>query len=357
MTSRVAIAGAGMVGTYAYRLLQRSGISADIYGDQKGHGVCGIHPCAWGTTTEFPALVRAAGLDPNEYIFRIVRAVNFEGVDLKAHLMTFNKPKLVRDLLAGEHVIPGAVPPGRYERIIDATGVARAYLPPAENEILIPCVQHKVRSKARDSTKFVIKYGNIGYCWAFPLAGNEFHIGAGSLLEDPKEMLTESGLLDPSDDVICGCSGTVRSTSPANCRPFVVHDAARGCSVWGVGESIGAVGPIAGEGVVPGMTSANLLLAEWDDPDRYAARILRTFSWMAGERKVINKVWRGERLSIPDWIILRGAGKRMGSEVSLGEVRTLLHCLTKFENRAGKADAEDSAPTVGEPAASGIGNR
>lgn len=340
MRATVAIAGAGMVGSYLYRLLQRSGISADIYGDDSGNVVCGLRPCGWGTTFEFSDRVRAAGLDPNEYILRRVKAVNFEGVDINARLMTFNKPKLVKDLLADATIASGRIPSGRYERVIDATGMARAYLPPVEDQVLIPCIQYRVRSDFRDNSKFVIRYGNIGYSWSFPLAGNEFHIGAGSLLESPKEMLSETGFPESHDSIICRCAGTVRTSAPDRCLPFVAHNPYLRCTVWGVGESVGVVGPITGEGVGPGLASAKLLLENWDDPERYTARLLRSFSWMTGERTVIDRVWRKERLTIADWAVLRGTGKRMGSEVSLAEVRSLLRCLNKYARKGERASGE-----------------
>src|SRR5512137_507725 len=105
MEGRVAIAGAGMIGSYLYRLLEGQGMKPDIYGDTAGHATCGINPCAWGSTSSFRQHVSAAGLDPEQYVFKDFRVVNFEGVDMRAHLLTFDKPRLINDLLKGVKVL------------------------------------------------------------------------------------------------------------------------------------------------------------------------------------------------------------------------------------------------------------
>ncbi len=342
MTARVAIAGAGAVGTYLYRLLQRSGISADLYSDGARFGACGIRPCGWGASSEFPDLVRAAGLDPNVYMMKNLRTVDFDGTIMSARLLTFDKPRLLRDLLSAAPVIEGRVPRGRYERVIDATGLARAYLPSTADEIVIPCVQYRVRNPARDGSRVVIRYGNVGYSWVFPLANDEFHIGAGSVRENAKHLLEEMGFPESGDTTLCSCEAAVRTSSPDRCLPFVSYNQELESYVWGVGEAVGTVGPITGEGVVPGMRSAQVLIENWDDPERYTTRLLKTFSWMAGERRAIDKVLRGERLSISDWLVLRGSGKRMGSELNIGGVKSLLACLNKYADQDGLFEGHDA---------------
>jgi hypothetical protein len=329
MVSEVAIAGAGMIGSYLHRLLELQGISSDIYGQAVSHTSCGINPCAWGATRPFRQHVKAVGMDPEKYILKDFKVVNFENVDMRASLLTFDKPLFIRDLRECADVIEGPVPKGKYERIIDATGAARAYLPPITNDLLVPCVQYRVKADNADSSRVTILYGNLGYSWIFPLSDTEFHIGAGSLLADPRETLRESGFLKPGWKRLCGCSGKVRSTSPLGSRPFIFANPSVECDVWGVGEAIGAVAPIAGEGIVPGMASARLLVASWGSPRRYISRTLKEFSWMIGEKAVIDKVSSGEQLGLQDWLILRRTGRRMGAPVTLRETRELLKCLER----------------------------
>lgn len=328
-----------MVGSYLHRLLKTKGIAADLYGDEQGHAACGINPCAWGSTSGFRDHVKAAGLDPEDYVLRDFTIVNFEGVDMEARLLTFDKPRLIRDLRGGDKAIERPIPLRKYERVIDATGVKRAYLPAIEDDLLVPCLQHRVTAEGVDSSKVVIQYGNLGYAWRFPLSNTEFHIGAGSLLADPEETLRDSGFLDIGGKIVCSCSGKVRSTAPRRSQPFISKDTALASEIWGVGESIGAVAPIAGEGITPGMASARILLDCWDAPRTYTSRILKEFAWMMGERRVIGKVARNQPLHVRDWLTLRKTGFRMGSSVSLNDTREILKCLTKPQACNGKAKA------------------
>jgi flavin-dependent dehydrogenase len=60
---RIAIAGAGLAGSYAYRLLALRGCrTVDIF-DIRHRIACGIHPCGFGVDDRFDELVGHAGLD------------------------------------------------------------------------------------------------------------------------------------------------------------------------------------------------------------------------------------------------------------------------------------------------------
>lgn len=325
----VAIAGAGMVGSYLHRILENSGVPADLFTTNGLNTSCGISPCAWGTSRPFFDLVRSSGLDPYDYVMRQANKIVFQGVELRGNLLTFNKPKLIKDLQNGTHIIDGPVMPNGYERVIDATGVARAYLPPVRDDLTVPCVQYRVSGADLDPSAVYIKYGNIGYSWSFPLSETEFHIGGGSVAVDPDEMLRMSGLLDRGGKALCGCRGRVRISTPQNSAPFVSVNAELGCEVWGVGEAIGVVAPIAGEGVTHGMRSARILERCWDDPRAYEAAIKDEYSWMPAERKILEKLISGGSLSIRDWRALVRMGRRMGADLGMKETMSLLSFLVR----------------------------
>ncbi len=325
----VAIAGAGMVGSYLHRMLEKSGIPADLYTTNGLNTTCGISPCAWGTSRPFFDLVRSSGLDPYDYVMRHATKVIFQGTELRADLMTFDKPKLIRDLQNGTQIIEGHVRANGYERVIDATGTARAYLPPVGNDLTVPCVQYRVSGADLDPSAVYITYGNIGYSWSFPLSETDFHVGGGSIAVDPREMLHRSGMLNHGGKVLCGCKGRVRISTPQRSAPFVSVNPDLGCEVWGVGEAIGVVAPIAGEGVVHGMKSARILQSCWEDPDVYSATIRAEYSWMPTERKILEKLMAGGSPSLSDWRALMKMGKRMGAEISLKETISMLSFLVR----------------------------
>ena len=324
---RIAIVGAGTTGAYCYRLLTTQGLQVDIF-DRTRKTACGINPCAWGTSRGFPEQLRTAGLDPEKYILQRFDSVIMDEVRIRGELMTINKPALVRDLLGGAEVKRNGFKMADYGRVIEATGIARAFLPPIKNDVLLPCVQQRIQSKRPLGNR--IQLGRIGYAWCFPLGELGFHIGCGSLVSNPKEVLKELGWvsgpsLSSGEKHACACSGNVRLTGPHDALPFVVDRTAT--PVWGIGEAIGCVAPLAGDGIVPGMKTVSLLIENWKNPEEYTRSILKEFEWMKSERTVIDKILSSAPLGIKDAWVLRKNSKRMGMRVGMKEAMKFLKML------------------------------
>jgi flavin-dependent dehydrogenase len=322
---RLAIAGAGMTGTFLFRLLTRAGHDVDLF-DRRPRTRCGLKPCAWGTSTGFGELVRRAGLDAEKYILRRLDHLVMDGVSIRADVMTFDKPRLIQDLLGDAEIHPAPVPIREYDRVIDATGGARALLPPISGDVTLVCREYLI--EAEEPIGNYIKLGGVGYAWRFPLAENLCHVGCGSLRADPDRVLAELGWLNGRSGAVrvrCGCTGTIRLTGPHGSQPFVTGGCAQG--VWGVGEAIGCVAPLAGDGVVPGMRSVELLLQHWGDPRHYTRAVLTEFAWMDDERGVVDKLRKNEALGLGDARVLKRNAKRMEMRVGLREALALLFHL------------------------------
>jgi flavin-dependent dehydrogenase len=193
---KIAIMGAGMTGAYLYRLLQGRNHTASIF-DKRPGTRCGLTPCAWGTSRGFRELVADAGLDPTFYILQHFDSILMEGLRLKADLMTFDKQRLIQDLLQGAVVDYSPPNFGEFDRVVDATGVARALLPPLEEDLILPCIQYRIKTELPLDNQ--IKLGRIGYAWSFPLSDREFHLGCGSLLSDPRTVLKGLNWMDNRD--------------------------------------------------------------------------------------------------------------------------------------------------------------
>ena len=314
-----------MTGAYLHRLLAAEGHSIDVFDKDPGTR-CGLTPCAWGTTRGFAELVKASGLDPSQYILKHHDHVIIDGLKIGADLMTFDKRGLIKDLLDDVEISYSQPDVTRYDRTIDATGVSRALLPPIIEDFILPCVQFRVRTDG--PLKNQIKLGGIGYAWCFPLSENEYHVGCGSFISDPRKILKELGWTwnDTSQSkIICACTGTIRLAGPECSQPFVVGGTDH--EVWGVGEAIGCVAPLAGDGVIPGMRSAQILAERWEDPFGYKKAILREFRWMRDERKVVDKLRRNETLGLGDAWALKKNSRRMAMEVGLKEAAMLLKHL------------------------------
>jgi len=271
--------------------------------------------------------VKETGLDASAYSLSHSDYVCIDGLRLKADLITFDKQRLIEDLLAGARINRSQPGVGLYERVIDATGVSRAFLPPIEDDFTLSCTQFRVRTdEALDNR---IEFGGIGYAWCFPLSNHEYHIGCGSFFSDPLERLKVLGWIGGNGSqgkIICGCRGEIRLASPHASLPFVIRK--KEYEVWGVGEAIGCVGPLAGDGIVPGLESARLLLEWWDDPEGYTRAVLREFGWMKKERAVIDKLRRGEKPGLGSAWVLKKNSKRMGMQVGFREASILLRHLS-----------------------------
>lgn len=325
--TKLAIAGAGMAGAYLFRLLNNEGYDVHLF-DLKRITRCGLKPCAWGTSSGFIDLVEQAGLDAEKYILRRLDHVLMDDMMIKADLMIFDKPQLVKDLLKDAEIHFTPLSLHRYDRVIDATGVSRALLPPIKDDIIMGCRQYLIET--RESLENRIKLGGIGYAWCFPLSRNLYHVGCGSLLSDPHRILKDLGWLESTSSrygrkILCSCTGKIRLTGPYQSQPFV--NEAVGEGIWGIGEAIGCVAPLAGDGVVTGMRSVQLLLNTWDKPQEYTNAVLGEFRWMRDERNVIDKLRRAEGAGIREAHVLRRNSKRMGMQVGLREAVTLLKNL------------------------------
>jgi flavin-dependent dehydrogenase len=327
---KIAICGAGLVGSYLYRLLSHSGFNQlAVFDRQEPHQTkCGINPCAWATSLGFKELIANANLEPEKYILKTFDKIIMNGQYIKAVIMVIDKPRLIADLLSGADVKTCPVNNDDFERIIDATGVVRAYLPKIDNEIIASCVQYRVYS--REPLDCSVNISNLGYVWRFPITDTEYHIGAGSIKVSPKQMLSKMGWLENCEH-LCSCSGRIRFNSPHYSLPFVdVSMDGNHCPIWGVGEAIGCVAPLAGEGITPGLESARLLLNNWEDPDAYQRSVLKEFMWMKKERSVIDKVIRGKRISVFDAQILKNSTKRLGINFKLNQALGVLKNLQKL---------------------------
>ena len=321
---RIAIAGAGITGAFLFHLLSGKGHRIDLY-DLKNGTSCGMTPCAWGTSMEFIELGEAAGLDPRKYILGRFDHVIMDGVKIPANLMTIDKPRFLSDLLAGEEIRYTTLEISEYDRLIDATGVSRAFLAGIEDDIILKCMQCRVQGKKIEENR--IKLTPSGYAWCFPLSQKGVHIGCGSVIADAHEILQqlgwiEEGLSEGSGNIRCQCDGAIRLTSPHYSQPF--YDDNAPCDIWGVGEAIGCVAPLAGDGIVPGMKSVQILCENWDDPDGYREAILEEFHWMKSERKIVDKLRQGKPIEIADALVLKKNAKRMGMRVGWKQAVTLL---------------------------------
>ena len=239
--------------------------------------------CAWGTTkgvlSEF---AKTSSLNFDDYVYHDGNEIEVDlggdnvWIKLKG-LCTYDKAQIERDLMEGREVKFGtrANPEtlrDEYDMIVDATAL-RDILPQAERRVQIPCIQYKVKYKEPPYDDFLIRpfKGMTGYFWYFPLEGGYAHIGAGDFAKQHNKITDEFMRKFPGE--IVKKSGRPISVSPpSRCEPF--YDG----KLVGVGESIGTVFPMLGEGIIPSLQCSNLLLENLYDMQAYRKAVLEKFS-------------------------------------------------------------------------------
>lgn len=337
----IAIAGDGLCGAYLYRRLKRNGIDdVQVYGSwRKIPNKCGITSCGWGAAGDITDYIRRVHLDPSKYILDRIYEMDFEGVSIKIDMVMFDKPRLIKDML-GDHIpIRFAVDRKEADTIIDATGTARVYLPKICDDLIAQCSQLRRTLRIPLERKVIIRFVKDGYMWVFPLGGDHAHIGYGGIMGDGKHVpalkeISESKLYTDLVNVAapdqrnewCGCHSSVRITSPARSLPFhIPWGDENGKKDWiiGVGEAIGAVSPISGEGNVPGLKTCEILLDSWGDPELYTAAVLKEFGWMTQERELLDKMKGGYKPSVNDLRVVQKNAKRMGIGFTTHSVMTM----------------------------------
>ncbi|HMA05550.1 MAG TPA: NAD(P)/FAD-dependent oxidoreductase [Methanomicrobiales archaeon] len=313
---KVAIAGAGIAGGYLARLLEPRGIPVNLY-DGTDHGTrCGCRSCGWGVPENIRPYLARVGLDLDEYLLESMSSMNFDGLVAETPLSTLDKPRLLRDLaegapLKGCNLVPEEA--DGYDVVVDATGVARSFLPPCRSDLTLPTLQHRVAVEPRDGAQIGIGvYGNdvpgLGYLWIFPLGNDEYHIGIGGIGLVRHGILLERFYRESSERFsftrLCACSGSVRVASPYYSTPFFsrrIRGDGNPQLVVGVGESIGTVAPFTGEGIVHSLECARMLAESWLDSEKYSRSVLARFAWMRKERETLDYLLSPEGRGGPRW--------------------------------------------------------
>lgn len=322
---RIAIAGAGMSGAYLFRRLINDGFKEIDLFDVNKTNQCGCRPCAWGfapIAKTFDMIAKVT--DPDRFELQRSEMISFDGIDIRSSMLTMNKPALIKEMIGDADIKEGQIDLTRYDRVIDATGVSRAYLPPIKNDQIAECTQYRVRSE--EPLGFWFRTSSVGYEWCFPLGGDEYHIGIGSLKSDVgsyRPLKSRDGR-DLSVQALCKCHSTVRLTAPFFSQPFVKDQ-----KIVGIGESIGAVSPLASDGNLYAMQCGEMLLENWDNLDRYSERVLKRYDWMRKERKGLEKLMEGRTPSLPESMSMRKHLKMVGIDIKARHIFKLLRNMSK----------------------------
>ena len=291
----IAVGGLGISGSYLIKRLKDSGFWVTGF-DPKVPDY--YIPCGYATNiNKLKPYMKKIGIDADKYVLSESSKITFSGHNFKPvefgslGMCTIDKNKLERDMVDGIETSRGIVS-GKHDLLVDATGVSRYYLGKPASDLLMPAREYLTDSADHHDFYFHFFEGGKGYYWEFPL-GDHFHIGSGSVDLDT---------LDSSLKPIPHLKVTGRKI---RLKPLL--DQIANGNIIGIGEAIGTVSPITGEGIIPSLRSAEILfqcLRQNDDLEevriKYSSEILKTFRPYLDLYRLLIKVQRGENFHFQD---------------------------------------------------------
>ena len=279
---KIAIAGAGVAGSYLGFMLQKEGHDVTIFESSKQENHWAV--CAWGASRNIlEKFSKDVGLNFNEYIFHIGKKLRMELPNNKEEyleligLVTYNKQKWEHDLLKDltvnyEFKCSSSFPFRDYDYVLDCTGLHRSLLPKSTTDFIIPAYEYLIENPdiiTTDNEFYVIGYkGARGYFWYFPIDKGRAFVGAGDI--DRKYYgIKEYFQNHPSAKIIKKIGRPIRLAPPKRMEPFFNNN------VIGVGESIGCVFPMLGEGIIPSLLCCEIFLKVFDKSKNFDFKLYR----------------------------------------------------------------------------------
>lgn len=190
--------------------------------------------------------LQKVGIDLDEYVQSEARDIEIASSDRSYHfksigLGTVDKNKLINDLLVGMPLENRHLQTALGDFTVDATGISRSLLGPPLDDFTM--IAKEYLCNTAEHKDFYFKYfpGGNGYYWEFPLR-NRWHIGAGS----PSLEIIDRELGKRDHILVTG----------RRIRLKPLFDEVRKDKIFGIGEAIGAVSPITGEGIMPSIKTA-----------------------------------------------------------------------------------------------------
>lgn len=243
---RVAVVGAGPSGAFLARLLSDAGYRVTVF---EALPRLAVKPCGWGVPYTIDSVVRI----PEECVISEVHGYRVH-VDEKLLLeragvkygYIVHKEELLKHFLEGVEVASKGVRELEklegFDLVVDARGVA-SY--PGRRAYALQAVVEGVAIS--ESIEVHLLTGFTGYAWVFPLGGSRAKAGVGGLVGFETLRAYLRWLLK-----LHGNPTVKRLEGGSIAAEGIIwrEGAAR------VGEALGAVQPLSGEGIRPGMLSS-----------------------------------------------------------------------------------------------------
>lgn len=342
---KIAIAGAGVAGRYLAHLLIKRGNKVEVFESSKRENRFAV--CAWGASKHMLAkFSEQAGLKFDQYIFHTGKLLRMElpngdteYLDLRG-LVTYDKQKWENDLLDdnkityGMRCSPQTFAFSEYDYVIDCTGLHRSLLPKSKEDFIIPAYEYLVDGIKDIKEFYVVAYKRArGYFWYFPLNNGRGYVGAGDI--DKRYFGIDEFFKEHCEAKIVKKIGRpIRLAPPKRMQPLHYKN------IIGVGESIGCVFPMLGEGIIPSLLCCNIFIEVFDkggprfNTELYRKKVLNKFGYYDDVYKIVRLKMGGKlnttrhfKLLMSMYINMKKEEKRFGFEISFEKMRRLIRAL------------------------------
>jgi flavin-dependent dehydrogenase len=228
-------------------------------------------------------------------------------------------------------------PIDKYDYVLDCTGFHRAFLPKTKSDFIIPAYEYLVENIQDIKEFYVIGYkGARGYFWYFPLNNGMGFVGAGDI-DKKYHGIKEFFNRYPNAKIIKKIGRPIRLSPPKLMEPFYSNNAI------GIGESIGTVFPMLGEGIIPSLLCCEIFLEIIEEnksntdkfnKEEYRKKVLKKFQYYYDVYKIIRLKMDGELSTVKHFKLLfsmynnmKKEEKRFGFEISFDKMRRLVNAL------------------------------
>jgi flavin-dependent dehydrogenase len=198
---------------------------------------------------------------------------------------------------------------------------------------LIPAYEYLLENVHGIDEFYVIGYkGAKGYFWYFPLDDGRGYMGAGDVEKNYygiKEFFVEH----PEARIVRKIGRPIRLAPPKHMEPFYEGNAI------GVGESIGCVFPMLGEGIIPSLICCDIFLEVLDRGGKfnfqmYRKRVLDRFDYYDDVYRIVRLKMEGKlstvrhlNLMMSMYRNMKKEEKRFGFEISFEKMTRLVNAL------------------------------
>jgi flavin-dependent dehydrogenase len=264
---------------------------------------------------------------------------NEEYLDLKG-LVTYNKQSWENDLLKDVKVTYGSkvalrtFPFDKYDHVVDCTGMHRTLLPKSQQDFLIPAYEYLLENVHGIDEFYVIGYkGANGYFWYFPLGTGQGYMGAGDVQKEYYGV-DEFFSQHPEAKVLKKIGRPIRLAPPKKMEPFYDNN------IIGVGESIGCVFPMLGEGIIPSLICCDIFLdvlgknSDKFNLKDYRKRVLDRFDYYDDVYRIVRLKMAGKlstirhmKLMMSMYRHMKKEEKRFGFEINLNKMTRMVNAL------------------------------